>query len=238
MTVEIFHPKAPAIFYFITCLLSCFNLCNNKLDEKLDENNKLIREFILKNIKKDDLPIKYFILYMDKIVERVENNFINNYNKFDILDKKINNYHMKFHKINEMIDIIISDEYSKIYKTYFPIKNFDLIQDMFFIYNTVINIPLKANTFIIFEYIFEAEYIDIPLVINLKIDDVLEKDFNIHLKEYNKIRHIFKLDYNITKINSYLYLYNNEIYNDEKMEYLKKILFNNKRIKFNIFSFI
>ena len=39
---------------------------------------------------------------MDEIVERVENNFINIYNKFDILDKKINNYHMKFHKINEM----------------------------------------------------------------------------------------------------------------------------------------
>ena len=30
----------------------------NKLDEKLDENNKLIQEFILKNIQKDDLPIK------------------------------------------------------------------------------------------------------------------------------------------------------------------------------------
>ena len=30
----------------------------NKLDEKLDENNKLIRQFILKNIEKDDLPIK------------------------------------------------------------------------------------------------------------------------------------------------------------------------------------
>ena len=30
----------------------------NKLDEKLDENNKLIREFILKNIEKDDLPIE------------------------------------------------------------------------------------------------------------------------------------------------------------------------------------
>ena len=30
----------------------------NKLDEKLDENNKLIREFILLNIEKDDLPIK------------------------------------------------------------------------------------------------------------------------------------------------------------------------------------
>ena len=31
--------------------------------------------------------------------------------------------------------------------------------------------------------------------------------------------------------------YNDEIYNDEKMEYLKKMLFNNKKIEFNIFSF-
>ena len=30
----------------------------NKLDDKLKENNKLIREFVLKNIEKDDLPIK------------------------------------------------------------------------------------------------------------------------------------------------------------------------------------
>ena len=48
---------------------------------------------------------------------------------------------------------------------------------------------------------------------------------------------MFKLDYNITKINFYLYLFNNEIYNDDKMEYLEKILFNNKKIKFNIFSY-
>ena len=96
------------------------------------------------------------------------------------------------------------------------------MQDRFFIYNAIIDIPLKTNTFTIFEYVFNSEYINIPLVINLKIDDFLEKDFNIHLKKYNRIRHIFKLDYNITKINFYLYLYNNEIYNDEKMEYLKK----------------
>ena len=159
---------------------------------------------------------------MDEIVERVENNFINIYNKFDILDKKLNDYHMKFYKINEMIDIIISNEYNKIYKTYFPMKNYDLVQDRFFIYNEVINIPLKKNSYIIFEYIFESEYINIPLVINLKIDDVLEKDFNIHLKKHNEVRHMFKLDYNITKINFYLYLYNNEIYNDEKMDNLKK----------------
>ena len=159
---------------------------------------------------------------MDEIVERVENNFINICNKFDILDKKLNNYHIKIDEINKMIDIIISDEYTKIYKTYYPMKNYDLIQDRFFIYNVVINIPLKKNAFIIFEYIFNSEYIDIPLVINLKIDNVLEKDFNIHLEKYNKIRHMFKLDYNIIEIKFYLYLYNNEIYNDDKMEYLKK----------------
>ena len=73
------------------------------------------------------------ILYLNGIVERVENNFINIYNKFDILDKKSNNYHKKIDKMNKMIDIIISDEYTKIYKTYYPMKNYDLIQDRFFI---------------------------------------------------------------------------------------------------------
>ena len=172
---------------------------------------------------------------MDGIVERVENNFINIYKKFDILDKK--NYHIKIDEINEMIDLIISNEYAKVYKTYHPMKNYDLSQDRFFIYNEVIDIPLKANIYIIFEYIFNSEYINIPLIVNLKIDDILEKNFNKNLKKCNKIRYMFKLDYNVTKINFYLYLYNNEIYNDEKMEYLKKILFNNKKIKCNIFSY-
>ena len=146
---------------------------------------------------------------MDGIVERVENNFINIYKKFDVLDKKLNDYHIKFHKINEMIDLIISNEYTTIYKTYFLMKNYDLMQDRFFIYNAVINIPLKKYSYIIFEYIFESEYIDIPLVINLKIDDVLEKDFNIHLKKHSEVGHMFKLDYNIIKTNFYLYLFNN-----------------------------
>ena len=104
------------------------------------------------------------------------------------------------------------------------------MQDRFFIYNAVIDTPLKLNTVIIFEYFFEAEYIDIPLIVNLKIDNVLEKDFHINLKKHNKIRHMFILDYNITKINLYLYLFNIEICNDQKMEYLKKIVFNNKKI--------
>ena len=167
---------------------------------------------------------------MNEIVERVENNFINIYNKFDILDKKLNNYHIKTDEINKMIDIIISNEYTKIYKIYYPMKNYDLIQDRFFIYNAVINIPLKKDSYIIFEYIFNSEYINIPLIINLKIDNALEKDFDMNLKEYNRITHMFKLEYNITEIKFYLYLNNNEIYNDDKMEYLKKILFNNKKL--------
>ena len=61
-------------------------------------------------------------------------------------------------------------------------KNYDLSQDRFFIYSEIIDIPLKKNTYIIFEYIFEAEHIDIPLIVNLKIDNVLEKDFDINLK--------------------------------------------------------
>ena len=81
---------------------------------------------------------------MDELAERIENNFVNIYNKFDILDKKLNKYHTRFNKINEMIDLIISDEYTKIYKTYYPVKNFDLVQDRFFIYNEVIDIPLQG----------------------------------------------------------------------------------------------
>ena len=36
---------------------------------------------------------------------------------------------------------------------------------------------------------------------------------------------MFKLEYSITKINFYLYLFNNEIRNDQKMEYLKNCIF-------------
>ena len=174
----------------------------------------------------------------DVVIERIENKFTNIYAKFDILDIKLNDFHIKFEEVNEMIDMIISNEYSKIYKTYYPIKNYDLMQDKFFIYAGYIDVPLKKNSYIIFEYNFESEFIAIPLVINLKIDNVLEKDFNINLKNYTKIRYMFKLEYNITEINFYLYLLNNEIYNDQKMEYLKKIISNNKKIKFNIFSYI
>ena len=99
-----------------------------------------------------------------------------------------------------MIDIIISDEYTKIYKAYYPMKDYDLSQDRFFIYSEIIDTPLKKNTCIIFEYTFEAEYIDIPLIVNLKIDNVLEKDFDINLNKHNEVRHMFKLDISSLKL--------------------------------------
>ena len=71
---------------------------------------------------------------MEEITERIENNLINIYNKFDILDKKLNNYHTRIDEINDMIDLIISNEDNKIYKTYYPMKNYDLSQDRFFLY--------------------------------------------------------------------------------------------------------
>ena len=49
---------------------------------------------------------------------------------------------------------------------------------------------------------------------------------------------MFKLDYNITKIDFYLYLYNNEIYNDEKMEYLKKYCLIIKKLNLIYFFYI
>ena len=94
---------------------------------------------------------------MDELAERIENSFINIYKKFDTINEKLNDYHIKFDKIYKMIDLIISSEYTKIYKTYYPMKNYDLSQDRFFIYSENIDIPLKKNTFIIFEHIFQAE---------------------------------------------------------------------------------
>ena len=40
-------------------------------------------------MKKMTYLLNNVILYMEEITERIENNFINIYNKFDILDKKI-----------------------------------------------------------------------------------------------------------------------------------------------------
>ena len=206
---------------------------NNFKYLKIEENFVFDKVEIFKIYLKTDKPltIMKYSSY-DVIINYLEDTILNNQdhikkllnktNKFNTFDKK---YNTKFDKINEIIDIIISDEYNKIYKTFYPMKNF--------IYSEIIDIPLKKNSYIIFEYAFYSEIIDIPLVINLKIDGILEKNFNINLKEYNKIIHTFKLDYNVTKIKFDLYLYNNE-----KMEHLKKILFNNKKIKFNIFSHI
>ena len=79
-----------------------------------------------------------------------ENTILNNQdhiktklNKFNNIDKKLKNYYTKFDKITELVDLIISDEYIKIYKTFYPMKNYDLSQDRFFIQNEIVDTPLK-----------------------------------------------------------------------------------------------
>ena len=192
---------------------------NNFKYLKIEENFAFNKAETFKIYLKTDKPItimKYSSY--ETLINNIENTILNNQNHIKKLLNKSNTNNTKFDKISELIDIIISDEYNNIYKTFFPIKN---------IHSEIINIPLKKNSYIIFEYVFNSKKIDIPLIVKLKIDGVLEKNFNIVLKEYNKITYTFKLDYNVTKIKFDLYLLNYE-----------KILLNNKKIKFNIFSHI
>ena len=197
-------------------------IVNNFKYLKIEENFAFDKVETFKIYLKTDKPItimKYSSY--ETLINHIEDAILNNQNHIKkLLNKsnKINTLNTKFDKISELIDIIISDEYNKIYKTFFPIEN---------IHSEIIDIPLKKNSYIIFEYVFNSEKIDIPLIVKLKIDGVLEKNFNIVLKEYNKIMYTFKLDYNVTKIKFDLYLLNYE-----------KILFNNKKIKFNIFSHV
>ena len=166
---------------------------------------------------------------MDEITERIENNFINIYNKFDILDKKLNNYHIKIDKINEIIDLIISDEYTKIYKTYYPMKNYDLSQDRFFIYSEIIDIPLKANTYFIL-LLYMALYYRKP--INKVVDDVKLKiqlgALTLKISKNNdKIDSLLTVDKNIIKdVSSNL----------EKIDNIKEFLLSSENFKktFNI----
>ena len=192
---------------------------NNFKYLKIEENFVFDKVETFKIYLKTDKPItimKYSSY--ETLINHIEDTILNNQNHIKKLLNKSNTNNTKFDKISELIDIIISDEYNNIYKTFFPIKN---------IHSEIINIPLKKNSYIIFEYVFNSKKIDIPLIVKLKIDGVLEKNFNIVLKEYNKITYTFKLDYNVTKIKFDLYLLNYE-----------KILLNNKKIKFNIFSHI
>ena len=192
---------------------------NNFKYLKIEENFAFDKVETFKIYLKTDKPItimKYSSY--ETLINHIEDTILNNQNHIKKLLNKSNTNNTKFDKISELIDIIISDEYNNIYKTFFPIKN---------IHSEIINIPLKKNSYIIFEYVFNSKKIDIPLIVKLKIDGVLEKNFNIVLKEYNKITYTFKLNYNVTKIKFDLYLLNYE-----------KILLNNKKIKFNIFSHI
>ena len=115
---------------------------------KIEENFVFDKVETFKIYLKTDRPltIMKYSSY-ETLINYLEDTILNNQDHIKkLLNKKINNYNTKFDKINELIDIIISDEYNKIYKTFYPIKNYDLSKDEFFIYSEIIDIPLKKNS--------------------------------------------------------------------------------------------
>ena len=70
---------------------------------------------------------------MGDVIEKIKNIFISFYKNFDISDERLNRIYLKVDKTNEMIDVINSDQYTKIYRKYLPMKNYDLIQNKCFI---------------------------------------------------------------------------------------------------------
>ena len=163
-------------------------IVNNFKYLKIEENFAFDKVDTFKIYLKTNKPItimKYSSY--ETLINHIEDTILNDQNNIKkLLNKsnKINTLNTKFDKISELVDLIISDEYIKIYKTFLPIEN---------IHSEIIDIPLKKNSYIIFEYAFNSEKIDIPLIIKLKIDGVLEKNFNIVLKEYNKITYTINI---------------------------------------------
>ena len=103
---------------------------------KIEENFIFDKVETFKIYLKTDKPltIMKYSSY-ETLINYLEDTILNNQNHIKkLLNKtnKSNTFETKFDKINELIDIIISDEYIKIYKTFFPIENYDLSQDKFF----------------------------------------------------------------------------------------------------------
>ena len=118
---------------------------NNFKYLKIEENFVFDKVETFKIYLKTDKPItimKYSSY--ETLINHIEDTILNNQNHIKKLLNKSNTNNTKFDKISELIDIIISDEYNNIYKTFFPIKN---------IHSEIINIPLKKNSYIIFEYV-------------------------------------------------------------------------------------
>ena len=108
---------------------------NNFKYLKIEENFVFDKVETFKIYLKTDKPItimKYSSY--ETLINYLEDTILNNQNHIKkLLNKtnKLNTYNTKFDKINELIDIIISDEYNKIYKTFYPMKNYDFSQDKF-----------------------------------------------------------------------------------------------------------
>ena len=148
---------------------------------------------------------------MDEIVERVENNFINIYKKFDILDKKLNDYHIKFDEINEMIDIIISDEYTNfLIKSEIDKKDNEILNK---VYNNFYSRNYINDNYHLKNNVYDKNYIN-NLTNNLYNRTYLDNKFD---DIYNKCNDkTSKLDRNIVLFNTNLTKFIDETYKNDK----------------------
>ena len=122
---------------------------NNFKYLKIEENFAFDKVETFKIYLKTDKPItimKYSSY--ETLINHIEDAILNNQNHIKkLLNKsnKINTLNTKFDKISELVDLIISDEYIKIYKTFLPIEN---------IHSEIIDIPLKKRIVTLFLNMF------------------------------------------------------------------------------------
>ena len=147
----------------------------------------------------------------------------------DKINKKLDTMYSKIYKLNKLSYISISDEYNKYYKNYNIIDDFDLKKTL--IFEDEINLNLKRNSYIIFNYSCYNSNIKelIPVILKLELDNTITKEMKININS-NKIdvKMDITLPFNVDNIKFKLSMISNVEDNN--------IYFSKKKIKFIIFS--
>ena len=143
------------------------------------------------------------------------------------MDKKIDTMYNKIYKLNKLTYISISDEYEKFYKNYNIIDDFDLKKNL--IFDNEINMNLKRNSYIIFNYSCYNSNIKevIPVILKLELDNIITKVMKINISNKIDVKMDITLPFNVDNIKFKLSMIS---------DFEDNIYFTKKKIKFIIFS--
>ena len=144
------------------------------------------------------------------------------------MDKKLDTMYNKIYKLNKLSYISISDDYEKFYKNYNIIDDFDLKKTL--IFDDEINMNLKRNSYIIFNYSCYNSNIKkvIPVILKLELDNIITKLVKINISNKIDVKIDITLPFNVDNIKFKLSMISD--FED------KNIYFTKKKIKFIIFS--